>query len=264
MVGAVVLRRATQERGSQPDCATSIKNLSTGDGPSRLAMAPRHPTSCWRVLQPEWADTGRHIGVNPAPPLRTPFGERVIEEQSARSAFKWRHPERVSRAEMGLRRCEASPFGGSDAAAWQLRRSRGSRWLGGAATCIPCAFAPPVFRRPLAPTASTARRGRWAPPLRRNAARAKPRRSSGVPPPRWLTGAAPRGRAARTLDYYSWKIRSGCGDTRPRPGAVSSGTVRRRSTSAAIAAVPAAEVGLTSGIYQTTPTLHTRRAPWSP
>lgn len=64
MVGAVVVPRATQERGSQPDCATSIKNLSTGDGPSRLAMAPRHPTSCWRVLQPEGADTGRHIGIN--------------------------------------------------------------------------------------------------------------------------------------------------------------------------------------------------------
>ena len=35
MVGAVVLARATQERGGQPDYATGIKNLSTGDGTSR-------------------------------------------------------------------------------------------------------------------------------------------------------------------------------------------------------------------------------------
>ena len=37
---------------------------------SRLAMAPRHPTSCWRVLQPEWADTGRPPGTDPVPRSR--------------------------------------------------------------------------------------------------------------------------------------------------------------------------------------------------
>ena len=196
MVGPVVLPRATQERGSQPDCATSIKNLSTGDGTSRLAMAPRHPTSCWRVLQPEWADTGRHIGTNPATLPRTPFGERSLgSSASSRSNPDGAHSSGVIRnVYRGLnrassvrgisfrweRRCgvAASPV---SRIAVARRRSHAS----------PCALAPP----------SSAGRSRQphprpgaviGPPLRRrNSARAKPRRSSGVPPPpRWLTGAA--------------------------------------------------------------------------
>ena len=77
MVGAVVLPRATQEREVSPTAPQASKTyLLETDFPARHGS----PTSSsrWRVLQPEWADTGRHIGSNPAPLLRTPFGERSL------------------------------------------------------------------------------------------------------------------------------------------------------------------------------------------
>jgi len=150
----------------RPDAAAVFQRLvvgiwNRGSGQGRLL-----PSGVIRTERLRSVSTSRHIGTNPATLPRTPVWrvQQPRSSASSRSNPDGAHSSGVIRnVYRGLNRASsvrASPFCGSDAAAWQLRRSRG--WGGSRRShTSPCALAPSVFRLPLAPTASTARRGQF-------------------------------------------------------------------------------------------------------